>query len=187
MIDFGETHVFESACVMTNILLFSNENNKYLLNSTQVKDDFTDPSQIGKYVETHSMNCKFEINENWVILPDSIRHIKKKVESKGKILEEWDIEMYRGVTTGLNNAFIIPTSRKEEILSWSHDTICNEENIMMPLLRGKRRSKIWLYLGTKMAYMHLPFKANRYRIISFHKKASSFNRYRKTRTDWEKI
>lgn len=137
LIDFGETHVFESACVMTNILLFSNENNKYLLNSTQVKDDFTDPSQIGKYVETHSMNCKFEINENWVILPDSIRHIKKKVESKGKILEEWDIEMYRGVTTGLNNAFIIPTSRKEEILSWSHDTICNEENIMMPLLRGK--------------------------------------------------
>ncbi len=137
VIDFGDTHVFESACVMTNILIFSNDINKHHLNSTQVKEDFIEPSLINQYIEENHLFCKFEDSENWVILPDNIRAIKKKVESKGKLLEKWKIEMYRGVTTGLNNAFIIPSARRDEILSWNRHSNNNDKEMMMPLLRGK--------------------------------------------------
>ena len=41
LIDFGETHVFESATVMTNILLFNKDNGTNNLRATQIEDDFT--------------------------------------------------------------------------------------------------------------------------------------------------
>lgn len=55
--------------------------------------------------------------ESWTILSDIEQRIKCKVESVGVPLKEWDVEIYRGVLTGCNDAFIITSEKRDEILA----------------------------------------------------------------------
>ena len=43
--------------------------------------------------------------------------IKRKIEAVGTPLKDWDINIYRGLLTGYNDAFIITTQKRDEILS----------------------------------------------------------------------
>jgi type II restriction/modification system DNA methylase subunit YeeA len=65
--------------------------------------------------------------------------LKEKIESIGKPLKDWDVKIYRGITTGLNEAFIITTEKKNEILANCKDEEEKErtEAIIKPILRGK--------------------------------------------------
>lgn len=153
LVDFGETHVFESATVMTNILLFRNSSNQNLILTTQINEDFINPATLNEYVSCHQIDCKFEGEEKWVIMSGTMKTIKKKVESQGKALGQWDIKIYRGILTGFDKAFWINTAKREEILSWcATDNERIETNkLIRPLLRGKdidkfgcRWANIWL-------------------------------------------
>ena len=61
--------------------------------------------------------CEFTNSDSWVILSPIEQSIKRKIESVGTPLKDWDINIYRGVLTGYNEAFIISTEKREEILS----------------------------------------------------------------------
>ena len=139
LIDFGETHVFESATVMTNILKFQRAHNEHQLVSTQIKEDFHAPSLLRDYVDSHNMICCFEDAESWVIMPDDMRALKKRIEAQGKPLEEWDIDIYRGVLTGFNKAFIIDTETRDKILANCQNEAERERTgkLIRPILRGK--------------------------------------------------
>lgn len=139
LIDFGETHVFESATVMTNILLFRNSSNSNSLLATQIKDDFKDPNLLAQYVAANDMACRYEGSESWVIMSDTIRNIKKKVESKGKPLSDWEITINRGIVTGFNPAFIIDENACERIIADCADKDERErtKSLIRPMLRGK--------------------------------------------------
>ena len=139
LIDFGETHVFESATVMTNILLFSKNENGNNIVSTQIKDDFKDSGTLVEYVDRHHIICQFGNDDSWVIMSEHVRNIKRKVEEQGTPLADWDIEINYGIKTGFNKAFIISEEIREKIL----DDCQNEEErkrtdeLIRPILRGK--------------------------------------------------
>ena len=61
--------------------------------------------------------CDFSGGDSWVILSPIEQSIKKKIEAVGTPLKDWDININRGVLTGYNDAFIITTSKRDEILS----------------------------------------------------------------------
>ena len=42
--------------------------------------------------------------------------IKKKIEAVGTLLKDWDIQINYGIKTGCNEAFIISTEKRKEIL-----------------------------------------------------------------------
>ena len=65
--------------------------------------------------------------------------IKTKVESVGVPLKDWDIEIYRGVLTGYNDAFIINSEKRNEILENCADDDERERTaaIIRPILRGR--------------------------------------------------
>ena len=117
LIDFGETHVFESATVMTNILLFNKEETTHNLRATQIEDDFKDPGSLKEYVDSHILWCHFDTDETWVIAEDSIRHLRKKISSIGKPLNKWSIAINYGIKTGCDRAFFISTEVRNSILS----------------------------------------------------------------------
>ena len=81
----------------------------------------------------------FPADESWVVLSPIEASIKRKIEAVGTPLREWDIHIYRGVLTGCNEAFIIPTARRDEILA-----ACRDEDerrrtaeLIRPILRGR--------------------------------------------------
>ena len=65
--------------------------------------------------------------------------IKKKVESIGIPIKDWDVEIYRGVLTGYNEAFIISSEKRNEILDNCVDDKERERTaaIIRPILRGR--------------------------------------------------
>lgn len=56
-------------------------------------------------------------DDSWVILSVIEKSIKEKIEKAGTPLKDWDINIYRGVLTGFNEAFIIDESTRQGILS----------------------------------------------------------------------
>ena len=84
------------------------------------------------------MKCTFG-NESWSILSDIERSIKQKVETVGVPLREWDVQIYRGILTGYNDAFIISSEKRNEILANCVDEDERERTaeLIRPILRGR--------------------------------------------------
>lgn len=81
----------------------------------------------------------FDGNDNWMILNQIENSIKKKVESYGTKLINWDIRINRGILTGLNEAFIIDENTKNSLIS----TDSSSAEIIRPLLQGKDIERYW--------------------------------------------
>ena len=81
----------------------------------------------------------FRTDDTWSILSEIELSIKRKVEDAGVPLKDWDVEMYRGVLTGYNDAFIITSEKREEILSHCANDAERERTaeIIRPILRGR--------------------------------------------------
>ena len=61
------------------------------------------------------------------------------MESVGVPIKDWDVEIYRGVLTGYNEAFIINSEKRNEILDNCADDSERERTaaIIRPILRGR--------------------------------------------------
>ncbi len=107
--------------------------------------------------------CDFSDSNSWVILSPIEQCIRHKIESIGTPLKDWDINIYRGVLTGYNDAFIISTEKRNEILA-----NCQTEGerqktaeLIRPILRGrdiKRYGYDWA--GQWLIYIpwHFPYQ-----------------------------
>ena len=140
LIDFAGMKVFDSATVDTNILLFSKSNNKHeticAVTNKQNKDSV---KNLSDFVQQQNVICDFSNSDSWVVLSPIEQSIKKKIEAVGTPLKDWDISIYRGVLTGYNEAFIIDTAKRDEILAncQSDEERKKTAELIRPILRGR--------------------------------------------------
>ena len=140
LIDFAGVKIFESATVDTNILLFSKSSNQHktvcAVTNKQNKDSV---KNLSDFVQQQNMICCFDTSESWVVLSPIEQSIKKKIEAVGTPLKDWDINIYRGVLTGCNEAFIIDTAKRDEILANCQSDEEREKTaeLIRPILRGR--------------------------------------------------
>ena len=87
----------------------------------------------------HQVDCLFPSVDSWVILSSLEQSIKNKIEAVGTPLREWDINIYRGVLTGYNDAFIIDSAKREEILlnCKTEEERLRTTELIRPILRGR--------------------------------------------------
>ena len=102
-------------------------------------------------MEQNKTLCEFSNADSWVILSEIEQSIKRKIEAIGTPLKDWDIQINYGIKTGFNDAFIISTEKRNEILSncRSDDERSRTEELIRPILRGrdiKRYSYDWANL-----------------------------------------
>ena len=85
------------------------------------------------------VECSFSNTDSWLILSSIERSIKQKIETMGTPLKDWDINIYRGVLTGYNDAFIISTEKREEILEncQTEEERSKTAELIRPILRGR--------------------------------------------------
>ena len=103
------------------------------------------------FVQQEGAVCDFPGKESWAILTPIEQSIKRKIEAVGTPLKDWDIQIYRGVLTGCNEAFIISTEKRNEILSncQSEDERKRTAELIRPISRGrdiKRHGYNWANL-----------------------------------------
>ena len=101
-------------------------------------------------------------SDSWVILSPIEISIKRKIESVGVPLKDWDIKIYRGVLTGYNDAFIISTETRDGILNncTSEEERKRTEELIRPILRGrdiKRYGYEWAGLWLIWVPWHFPY------------------------------
>ena len=90
-------------------------------------------------MQTHAVLSCFSSSESWSILSDIERSIKAKIEAVGTPLKDWDIQINYGIKTGFNDAFIIDSTKREEILDacQTEDERQRTAEIIRPILRGR--------------------------------------------------
>ena len=90
------------------------------------------------FVQQHATPSAFT-SAPWVILTPIEQRIKEKIEAVGTPLKDWDIQIYRGVLTGCNEAFIIDTAKRDEILSncQTEEERQRTADLIRPILRGR--------------------------------------------------
>ena len=71
--------------------------------------------------------------KGWFIGSPAEYALKAKIEKNGKPLKDWDIKIYRGVLTGLNEAFIIDSAKRDELVALDPQSA----EIIKPILRGR--------------------------------------------------
>ena len=140
LIDFAGVKIFDNATVDTNILIFGKGQNEYQTRCA-VTDKLNKDSlkNLSDFVQQQSVECRFESSDSWVILSPIEQSIKRKIESVGTPLKDWDIQINYGIKTGFNDAFISNTEKRNEIL----DNCSSEEErtktaeLIRPILRGR--------------------------------------------------
>ena len=140
LIDFAGVKIFDNATVDANILIFGKEQNEYQTRCA-VTDKLNKDSlkKLSDFVQQQHTVCNFSNEESWVILSPIEQSIKQKIESVGTPLKDWDIKIYRGVLTGYNDAFIISTEKRDEILAncQTEDERLRTAELIRPILRGR--------------------------------------------------
>ena len=137
LIDFTGIKIFETATVDVNILLYAKEKSTFNTLACIVKDKGL--KELSLYVRQHGGKTSFSSDESWVILSEIEQRIKAKIEAIGTPLKEWNVNIYRGVLTGYNDAFIIDKAKKEEILAncQSDQERKKTDELIRPILRGR--------------------------------------------------
>ena len=90
-------------------------------------------------MEQQHTTCSFDNSDSWVILSPIEQSIKRKIEAVGTPVKDWDIQINYGIKTGCNEAFIITTEKRNEILSncQSDEERQRTEDLIRPILRGR--------------------------------------------------
>lgn len=111
--------------------------------------------------------CDFNSSDSWVILSPIEQSIKRKIEAVGTPLKDWDIQINYGIKTGFNDAFIISTEKRNEILANCKDADERQrtEELIRPILRGrdiKRYGYDWANLWLIATFPSLHYDIDKY-------------------------
>ena len=171
LLDFGSFQVFENATVDTNILLVQKALPCHQLQATHFADDFQKDDNIKDYAKSNSVSITTLTSDPWLISGVVANVMKEKIERVGTPLKDWDVAIYRGVTTGLNDAFVIDGATQQALIKEDP----NSAEILKPVLRGRdikryqaRWADLWL-VDTHNGYGNVPtININDYPAIKAH-------------------
>jgi hypothetical protein len=133
LIDFGQKKIFEGTTVFVNILIIQNSKNQNSLLACLIPTTYKmDQGNLEDFFEANKHTLRTKAEDIWTI--SNTQHITGQIEKIGKPLSSWtEIEFFRGITSGLNEAFHIDETVKKRLIQQDPKNLI----IIKPLLRGK--------------------------------------------------
>lgn len=172
-IDFNGVKAFENATVDTSITtLIKSPSSEdwsfptFALQQSQNPQAVLDNEKMIFSLLSHgsiSMPKSYLQEDCFVFGDTQLLSLKKKIESLGTPLKDWDITINYGIKTGCNEAFIINSEKREEILKNCKTQEEREatEQIIKKILRGKD-IKHYSYEWTNLWIIAIEFGAHQY-------------------------
>lgn len=137
-VDFTEVQIFDGATTYPIILLLSKNKKEenvfqYIKIPKQMQGNVVIDKAPNKIVEQKTLDCN-----NWAFQSAEMSNILMKIRSFKPLKEQYG-KCYYGVKTGLNEAFIIDETTRQNILSGCLNKEEKERtaNLIKPILRGK--------------------------------------------------
>ncbi|MGL2525955.1 DUF7149 domain-containing protein [Helicobacter pylori] len=137
--------VFESAAVDTSIISFIKQPPPKESEFKYYEPTENDKENL-KSTPSFLMRQNALSTESFIFANATLLDLRDKIESVGTPLKDWDIQINYGIKTGANEAFIIPTEKRDEILKNCDDAQKDErgmserertKELIKPILRGK--------------------------------------------------
>ena len=150
-IELNGIKVFDSASVDTSILSFikTTPDSTHTFDFAHPKDyDTKANAPLQEYITPQSLLQSSLTKESFIFQDSTNAALKAKIEAIGTPLKEWDISINYGIKTGYNEAFIIDSTKRDEILRncVSENERQRTSELIKPILRGrdiKRYSYEW--------------------------------------------
>nr|WP_233714095.1 TaqI-like C-terminal specificity domain-containing protein [Helicobacter rappini] len=150
-IELNGIKVFDSASVDTSILSFikTTPDSTHTFDFAHPKDyDTKANAPLQEYITPQSLLQSSLTKESFIFQDSTNAALKAKIEAIGTPLKEWDISINYGIKTGYNEAFIIDSAKRDEILRncVSENERQRTSELIKPILRGrdiKRYSYEW--------------------------------------------
>lgn len=133
VIDLGKGR-FKGATVDTSIMLYSKNDDEININeprefkAIKFYDDLSELENI-QFGNEMIISDK---DKKWVIMNRLENNIFEKI-NKHKALKDWDINIYRGILTGYNDAFFIDEETKNNLINEDAKSV----ELIKPLIRGR--------------------------------------------------
>lgn len=164
-IDLNGLKVFDSATVDTSIITFAKTPP-----SLESSFDYlapTQPSLLDNQHHAQPIHQSSLSKDSFIFQDQANQALKAKIESLGTPLKEWDISINYGIKTGYNEAFIIDSAKREEILNNCKDKSERERTskLIKKMLRGrdiKRYSYEWAGLWLICTFPSLNLDIEKY-------------------------
>lgn len=131
LFDFGQVMIFSTAIVHSNILLF--QKNRYNNEFKGCQFSNAKTNSLDQYFRDNVISLDYFTEEVWALSDPKLINIKIRLERKAVKLKNWNVELYRGVLTGYNDAFIINEESRNNLISIEPKL----EQIIKPILRGR--------------------------------------------------
>ncbi|GAA8748807.1 class I SAM-dependent DNA methyltransferase [Helicobacter pylori] len=137
--------VFESTAVDTSIISFIKQTPPKESGFNYYEPTPNDKENL-KNTPSFLMKQNALSTESFIFANTTLLDLRDKMENSGTPLKDWGIQIYRGILTGCNEAFIIPTEKRDEILKNCDDAQKDERGmserertieLIKPILRGK--------------------------------------------------
>lgn len=133
LIDFGDSPIFENATTYTNILILSRHRRGQLMRVWDLSQAYTNYSSLEELLAKKE-GYEPLFNEDAFVIAGGVQaSIKKRIEEISVPLKNWDVAIYRGILTGFNEAFIISSTKKDELIAKDPRSV----EIIKPILRGR--------------------------------------------------
>ena len=181
IIDLGAGR-FQSATVDVNIIFYGKNfeekaEGERLFDAVNYKNDLEYLNLIriwtqGAKAPLLSELVTANLGKEWVIMNKVERSIFEKI-NKHKALKDWGISINRGITTGLNEAFIIDEETKDKLIKEDKKSA----ELIKPLIRGRDINR-YNYDFKKLYFINThnglkeknisPINVNKYKAIKKH-------------------
>ena len=145
ILNFEQVEVFEGVLVSSVIVLLQNAKSKMetlsytgfsKLKSKVFRQEFLN---VNKLIKPYQK--KYLTEEEWSFANETELLLKERIEVGSKDLGDFEgVEIYRGITTGYNPAFIINEEERKDLTNSDRNNL----KVIKPLLQG-RNIKKWKY------------------------------------------
>ena len=133
VLDFGMAQNFGEATTYTCVVHFTKRRSTNRTRSCYATEDVAAVTDPAGYFEANHVVQRGLNDDPWVVISRDKEGIKALVEEQGVPLGEWDLAIYRGILTGLNDAFYLTQSQRDRFVQKNS----KYEGILAPLLRGR--------------------------------------------------
>lgn len=164
LIDFKEAQLFDNVTVATNILMARKCENRHMTMACEIHD-YKKKLNLNSYISDRLVENNYDAENPWVVLSEADKVVLSKVDKACKkdsdttptTLYSMGYNIYRGFTTGLNDAFGIK-DRKELDQLTAEDP--KSQDIVVDMVRGEDLSKFAINGHTWLLNIHNGLKKN---------------------------
>ena len=158
LIDFKDAQLFDNVTVATNILMARKCANRHKTMACEIHD-YKKKLNLDGYISGRLVENHYDAENPWVVLSEADKDVLTKVERACKkdddaaptTLHAMGYTIYRGFTTGLNEAFSIKDSKEVNRLT-AEDP--KTRDIIVDMVRGEDLSKFAINGHTWLLNIH---------------------------------